>query len=87
MQDPRQEAAQSLEAVKEAAGHMMKAVGSMGKMSTYLYLKLVAMRRSQYVECVDANNAARAMVKRLKPTTLFLFGDKIQAVCRTLKDG
>ena len=63
MVDPRMEADQSLEAVKEAAGNMMKTVGSMGKMMTFLYLKLMTMRRAQYVDCVDMSNAARAMVR------------------------
>ena len=64
MPDARQEAAQSLEGVKEAAANMMKTIGSIGKMVTFLYSKILNMRRSQFVECVDSNNAARAMVNK-----------------------
>ena len=62
MSDPRQEAAQTMEGVRDAAGNMLKTMGSMGKLTTHTYLKLLAMRRSQFVESVDSGNAARSMV-------------------------
>lgn len=62
MSDPRQEAAQSFEGVKDTALEMMKIVGSIGKMATVVYMRLLTMRRSQFVESVDSSKVARNMV-------------------------
>ena len=63
MVDPRQEATQSFEGVKNTATDMMKLVGALGKMSTMAYMKLLTMRRSQYVESVDSSRVARNIGK------------------------
>ena len=60
MVDPRQEASQSFEGVKNTTTDMMKLVGALGKMSTMAYMKL---RRSQYVESVDSSRVARNIGK------------------------
>ena len=87
MLDARQEASIAMENVKETASGMPKTVGAIGKMANSAYLKLLAMRRKQYTDAVDKSRGAQEMVKRLKPSTAFLFGDQIKSVCRTLKDG
>lgn len=62
MSDPRQEAAGALEEIKNTATDIMKTVSSIGKLSTFTFNKLIAMRRSQYVESVDSSKNAREMV-------------------------
>ena len=87
IRDPRQEAAQSMANVKEAVGALLKTVGSIGKMTNYAFLKLLHMRRDQFIEATDRSRVAREMIKRLKPSPRYLFGDQIRTVCRSLKDG
>ena len=70
MIDPRQEASLSMEHVKEAIGELMKAIGAIGKMAGFVYLKLCTMRRSQYIEAVDSSRVARDMVKFSKKLDL-----------------
>ena len=62
MSDPRQEVAGALEEIKNTATDIMKTVSSIGKLSTFTFNKLIAMRRSQYVELVDSSKNAREMV-------------------------
>lgn len=62
MSDPRQEVAGALEEIKNTATDIMKTVSSIGKLSTFTFNKLIAMRRSQYVESVDSSKNAREMV-------------------------
>ena len=62
MQDPRQEAALSMEGVKEAIMGFMKTLGSLGKMAAFLYGKMTAVRRAQFIEAVDSSRGAKEMV-------------------------
>ena len=62
MADPRQEAAMTMANVKEAVGSLLKTVGSIGKMANFAFLKLLQMRRSQFIEATDRSRVAREIV-------------------------
>ena len=87
MADPRLEAAETLENVKNAVTDLLKNIGSIGKLTQFIYLKMLILRRAQFIEAIDSSNVAREMVKKLKPTARYLFGNNIKDVCRTLKEG
>ena len=44
------------------------------------------MRRNNFVEVID-KPAAKKLVRSLKPSALYLFGNDIDRACKTLKDG
>ena len=78
MADPRREAAEAFGNVKNAVTNLLKGAGSIAKLTNYGYLKCLMLRRAQFVEAIDISNTAREMVKRLQPTTRYLFGNKIR---------
>ena len=62
MVDPCVEAAGAMENVKNAVTELLKNIGSIGKLANYVYLKLLTLRRAQFIEMIDMSNTAREMV-------------------------
>ena len=61
--DPRVEAAETLDNVKNSTIGVMKELAALGRVSSAMYTKLLKARREQFVDAVDASRTAKAMVK------------------------
>ena len=63
-----------------------KTLSDQVKMSAWVFNQLLLLRRGQYLFRVTQEKNARQIIKRLDPSTRYLFGGKIGEVSKTLKD-
>ena len=87
VEDPRQEAATIFEILRnKILNEWGKTLADQMKLSAWLFNQLLLMRRGQYLFRVTQQKNARQIIKRLEPSTRYLFGGKIGEVSKNLKD-
>ena len=87
MEDPRQETAIIMDILRnKILNEWGKILADQVKMSAWIFNQLLLLRRGQYLARVTQDKNARQIVKRLDPSTRFLFGGKIGEVSKNLKD-
>ena len=87
IQDPRSEMAAVLDAIRNTMmNSFAKMLSDAVKMSAWQFNQLLQMRRGQYLEKITKEKNARAICKNLNPSDKFLFGEKLGAVCKNLKE-
>ena len=87
MDDPRQEAAIIMDILRsKMLNEWGKILSDQVKMSAWLFNQILLLRRGQYLFRVTQEKNARQIIKKLEPSTRYLFGGKIGEVSENLKD-
>ena len=87
MDDPRQEAAIIMDILRsKMLNEWGKILSDQVKMSAWLFNQILLLRRGQYLFRVTQEKNARQIIKKLEPSTRYLFGGKIGEVSKNLKD-
>merc|ERR1719318_736222 len=87
VEDPRQEVAMIMDILcSKMLNEWGKTLSDQVNMSAWVFNQLLLLRRGQYLFRVTQEKNARQIIKRLDPSTRYLFGGKIGEVSKTLKD-
>ena len=87
IEDPRNEAAMIMDVIRDRLmNDWAKIMSDQVKMLAWEFNTLLTTRRGQFLFRITEHKNARSIVKRLNPSTRFLFGNKMGDVSRNLKD-
>ena len=87
IEDPRNEAAMIMDVIRDRLmNDWAKIMSDQVKMLAWEFNTLLTTRRGHYLFRITEHKNARSIVKRLNPSTRFLFGNKMGDVSRNLKD-
>jgi len=87
IEDPRNEAAMIMDVIRDRLiNDWAKVMADQVKMLAWIFNQLLVTRRGQFLFRITEHKNARSIVKRLNPSTRFLFGNKLGDVSRNLKD-